>query len=69
MDEYNNIKADEVIGDLIIEVKRGIHSARDLRAALLQLSYQLVIRPDKRDFLSWSIRVLRKSGWMRRRIK
>jgi hypothetical protein len=51
MDEYNNIKADEVIGDLIIEVKRGIHSARDLRAALLQLSYQLVIKPDKRGLL------------------
>jgi len=51
MDEMGKIWADAVMGDNIVEVKHGTHSARDLRAAIMQLSYQLVDRPEKRGFL------------------
>lgn len=51
MDNLENVRKDALIDGHIIEVKRGVHSARDLHAALLRLSYMLVKHPDMRGLL------------------
>lgn len=51
MNDPHEARSDVMIDGYIVEIKRGAHSARDLGAALLRMSYVLVKQPDMKGLL------------------